>query len=335
MTLQQLHYALTAAKAGSMNKAAEQLYVSQSTLTGALRDLESEIGVSIFKRTNRGVSPTNEGEDFLRYARQVYQQFELLESNYISRRAAKPKFGVSAQHYSFVDKAFVETVKQCDARQFEFAIRETRTELVIQDVGSLRSEIGVLFRSDHNRKVIGKMLRDQSLEFHRLVDCQAYVYLWRGHPLAARESISFQELEEYPCLMFEQGDGGSSFLAEEILSEKSYHQLIYTNDRATNLNLMVGLNAYTLCSGIICEELNGTEFVAIPYREDEENRNITMEIGYIHKKGLRISEVGEIFLREIQKYLGVPERAAGQERPAAGENGAAGGLCRRPTQSAK
>ena len=286
-----------------MNKAAEQLYVAQPTLTNALRELENEVGIPIFNRTNRGVILTGEGEEFLQYARQVLQQYELLESRYITGQETKRKVGVSSQHYSFVDKAFVEMVKQYDTLEFEFAIRETRTAEVIRDVGEMRSEIGILFQSDHNRKVIEKLLRDHGLKFHKLIDCQAYVYVRRGHPLADRESISFQELQDYPCLIFEQGSDSSSFLAEEILTEKQYSRLIYTSDRATGLNLMVGLNAFTLCSGIICEELNGSNFVVVPYREDEENQNTVMEIGYIQKQGFHLSEVGEVFLGEIRKYL--------------------------------
>ena len=305
MTLLQLKYALTIADAGSMNRAAEQLFTSQPTLTNAVKELERESGIQIFNRSSRGVTVTAEGVEFLRYARQVCQQYELLESKYSDKSNVKRKFGVSTQHYSFVDKAFVEMVKQFDTLRFDFAIRETKTTEVIQDVGEMRSEIGVLYQSDYNRKVISKLLRDNDLEFHKLIDCHAYVYLWRGHPLANEASITLEQLADYPCLSFEQGSQSSSFLAEEILPENEYSRAIHTNDRATMLNLMVGLNGFTLCSGIICEELNGTNYVAVPYQEDDTNRNSTMEIGYICKRGFTISEIGEVFLREIRRYLGL------------------------------
>jgi DNA-binding transcriptional LysR family regulator len=306
MTLLQLQYVLTIARCGSMNKAAEQLYVAQPTLTNALRELENEAGIKIFTRTNRGVELTSEGSDFLHYARQVWQQYELLEQKYIHQREVKRKFAVSTQHYSFVTKAFVEMVKQFDTTQFEFAIRETRTAEVIHDVAQQRSELGVLFRSKHNRRVLGKMLAENGLEFYKLVTCNAYVYLWKGHPLAGEPSLSLRQLEPYPCLSFEQGGESSSFLAEEILSEREYPRAIRTTDRATMLNLMIGLSGYTLCSGIVCEELNGNDYVTVPYREEKGTPNVQMEIGYIKKQGAVLDEIGEVFLREVHRYLDPP-----------------------------
>ena len=303
MTLLQLHYALTIASIGSMNKAAEQLYVSQPTLTSAIHELETEIGVPIFARTNRGVVTTEDGADFLEYARQIYQQYELLEQKFIKKRVARRKFGISTQHYSFVAKAFVEMVKHFDTEQFEFSLRETRTLDVIRDVGENRSELGIVFRSKYNRKVLSKLLAERDLEFHPIIECSANVYLWKQHPLAGNESISLKELEPYPGLFFEQGSESSSYFAEEILIERDYPRIIRATDRASMLNLMVGLNGYTLCSGIICEELNGTDFITVPFREDKHNQNTTMEIGYIHRKGAPLSEISEILLEEIRKYL--------------------------------
>ncbi len=303
MTLQQLLYALTISEKGSMNKAAEALFISQPSLTLAMKDLEKEIGITIFRRSSRGVELTNEGADFLVHARQIYQQYELLRDKYTGSVDIKRKFAVSTQHYSFVTKAFVETVKKYDTRKFDFAIRETKTADVISDVGKLRSEIGVLFESDFNRKAINKMLRDNDLDFTSLIDCRAYVYLWKNHPLAGEKSISLSMLKDYPCLSFEQGDQSSLYLAEEILGENEYPRTIKATDRATMLNLMVGLNGYTLCSGIICEELNGSDYVAIPFKEDRNHRNAKMTIGYITKRHSVMSDIGETFIDEIKAYL--------------------------------
>ncbi|MCL2082921.1 MAG: LysR family transcriptional regulator [Oscillospiraceae bacterium] len=303
MTLQQIYYALTVAETGSMNKAAEKLIVSQPSLSGAIKVLERYAGIKIFLRTSKGMTVTGEGAEFLTYARQVYQQYELLLKKYGETGDIKRKFGVSAQHYSFAVKAFVEMVKHFDTRNYEFAIRETKTYDVIQDVGTLRSEIGILYLSSFNRKIIEKMLCENELSFHHLVNCQAHVYLWNGHPLAGEKSIRFKQLREYPCLSFEQGERGSFYFAEEILSENHYGRIIKACDRATMLNLMVGLNGYTLCSGIICNELNGDDYVAVAFELDEENQSGTMEIGYIKKKYGVLSEIGEIYLGEIRRYL--------------------------------
>ena len=304
MTLQQLNYIITIAETGSINKASEKLYVSQPSLTSAVKDLERELGIILFNRTGRGVTLTAEGADFLPHARQIYLQYLNLMEKYGKVKKRKQKFGVSCQHYSFAVKAFVEMVKTYDMAQYEFAIREVKTSNVISDVASMRSEVGILYLSDYNRKAIMKLLKSNGLSFNHLINCSAYVYLWKGHPLAGRTSISFRDLEPYPCLSFEQGDDSSFYLAEEILSTNDYPRSIKTTDRATNLNLMTGLNGYTLCSGIICEELNGSDYTAIPYEADSNNPNSIMEIGYIVKNNAILSSIGERYILEIKRYLG-------------------------------
>lgn len=303
MTLQQIIYALTISDLGSMNKAAEELFISQPSLTNAIKSLEKELGFSIFLRTSRGVIPTTEGEEFLLYARQLNQQYELIHKKYIDIKNVKRKFCVSTQHYSFVVKAFVDTVKHFGTLKYEFAIRETKTFDVICDVAKFKSEIGLLYMNDFNRKVIKKMLDENDCEFHRLINCNAYVYIWKNHPLAGKKSITFDELKDYPCLSFEQGENGSFYFAEEILSTNEYLRTIKATDRATVLNLMVGLNGYTLCSGIICEELNGSDYIAVPFEADENNPNSTMEIGYIIKKNTVPGQIGKMFIEELSKYL--------------------------------
>ncbi len=303
MTLQQIYYALTVAACGSMNQAAQKLYISQPTLTSAIRELEKECGIVIFTRTSRGVTVTNDGNDFLMYARQLYQQYEMLKDKYTDAGSLRHTFGVSTQHYSFAVKAFVETVNRYGLNSYSFSIQETKTLDVINDVGSARSEIGVLYRSGYNRKYITKLLDDHELVFTPLIAVNAYVYLYREHPLASRKSITFEELRDYPCLSFDQGENGSLYLAEEILVDNEYARIIKTNDRATMLNLMVGLNGYTLCSGIICEELNGSDYIVVPFDSDEDNPNTEMEIGYITKKHSILSDIATTYINELQAYV--------------------------------
>ena len=303
MTLQQIYYALTVAKVGSLNQAARFLYMTQPSLTSAIKDLEQEIGITIFYRTTKGMLPTEEGSEFLASARQLYQQFELLSDMYTGQKELKKKFGVSTQHYSFAVKAFVETVKQFGSSEYQFSLQETRTNDVIRDVAEYRSEIGILFFSEFNRNYLKKRLAERGLTFFNLIHCKAYVYLWKEHPLAKQEKILMKDLLAYPCLSFEQGEDDSLFFAEEILGEKKYPKKIKTNDRATMLNLMIGLNGYTLCSGIISEELNGSDYVMVPFCEDEENKNSEMTIGYIVRRSGKISDVGEVYLKELRKAL--------------------------------
>lgn len=302
MTLQQILYALTIAECGSMNKASEKLFIVQPTLTSAIQELENEIGLTIFLRTRKGVIPTPEGTEFLDDIRNFYRHYSMVMQKYEGEGDYKRKFGVSTQHYSFAVKAFVEMAKKYDMKEFDFAIRETQTKMVLTDVGSLKSEIGVLFISSRNRKTIEKIMKDEELEFHPLIKCRAYVYLWGGHPLANEKTISIEQLEPYPCLSFEQ-DEEEHYFAEEILSENVYPQTIKVTDRSTMLNLMVGLNGYTLCSGIISSDLNGDGYVVVPFHEDAENPNSIMEIGYVTKKNSMLSKMGEEYIEELNKYL--------------------------------
>ncbi|MBR2258619.1 MAG: LysR family transcriptional regulator [Blautia sp.] len=297
MTLLQLKYAVTVAKTSSMNEAARRLFISQPSLSTAIKELEEEIGVSLFIRSNRGIQVTPEGEEFLGYARQVLEQSELIEARYISRETMKKKFSVSMQHYTFAVSAFVKLVQQFGMEEYEFAVRETRTYDVIEDVRSFRSEIGILYLNDFNHKVLTKLFSEYNLEFHPLLTCGIYAYMWKGHPLAGREAVSLEELSEYPCLAFDQGRNNSFYFAEEVLSTYDYKRLIRATDRATLLNLMVGLNAYTLCSGIICEELNGNEYCAVKLDSDER-----MTIGYIARKGSSLSPLGQMYLEEVKKF---------------------------------
>lgn len=303
MTLQQLNYIIAISESGSLNKAAEVLYVAQPSLTSAIKELENELGITIFNRSNKGVTLTNDGLEFLAYARQIYSQYQTLLDKYGKAGTLKKKFGISTQHYSFAVQSFVKMVKQFDASEYEFAIRETKTREVIEDVSTLKSEIGILYLNDFNRAAITKLLTANQLAFNKLIDCEAYVYIWKGHPLAKSKKISFEQLTPYPCLAFEQGDSSSFYFAEEILNTYEYSQTIKANDRATMLNLMRGLNGYTLCSGIISEELNGTDYVAIPFESEADDASSTMEIGYIIKKNVMLSNVGELYVKEIKEYL--------------------------------
>ena len=309
MNLQQLNYVIQIAETGSFNRAAERLFVSQPSLTSAVKDLEKELGIIIFNRTGKGVTLTAEGYEFLPYARSVYDQYLYLLDAYGRNGVRKQKFAVSTQHYSFAVKAFVELTRTFDVAEYEFAIRETRTRDVIADVASARSEIGILYLNDFNRRAILKMLAENSLQYTPLIDCRAYVYLWKDHPLAGRESVTFEDLAPYPCLSFEQGEGSSFYLSEEILSIQEYPRIIKCCDRATVLNLMVGLNGYTLCSGIICEELNGGDYVVVPYQDAQGTQESQMELVLLTRKNHVTSAVGLRYIAELKRYLGIKEES--------------------------
>lgn len=297
MTLQQLRYAISVANNKSINKAAEELFISQPSLSSGIKDLEEEIGVELFLRSNKGVITTPEGEEFLAYARQMLDIYSLVEDKYIGKNGLKKKFSVSMQHYTFAVEAFMNVAKDYGMEDYEFAVHETKTYEVIENVKKQKSEIGVLYLNDFNKKALNKVFRENQVEFIELFDCGIYVYLAKSNPLANKSIINFDDLKEYPCLSFDQGEYNSFYFAEEVFSTHDYNQIIKANDRATLLNLMVGLNAYTLCSGIICEELNGDGYAAIPLDTED-----TMTIGYIKKRKMPLSRIGNKYVEELKKY---------------------------------
>lgn len=298
MTLQQLKYAITVAETGTITEAASKLYISQPSLTNAIHELEKEMNIIIFNRTNKGISISKEGEDFLGYARQVLEQAAILEDKYKGDNGGKKKFCVSTQHYSFAVNAFVDLIKKFGQDEYDFSLRETQTYEIIEDVARMRSEIGILFLNDFNEKVITKILKLYDLEFHQLFVARPHVFISRKHPLAQNQVIINEELEQYPYLTFEQGEHNSFYFSEEIFSATERKKNIRVRDRATLFNLLIGLNGYTVCSGVIDKKLNGKDIIAVPLADESD-----MRIGYItHKKG-RISRLGTTYLEALNKYF--------------------------------
>ena len=296
MTLQQLMYAITTADEKSINKTAQRFYVSQPAISDAIRDLEDEIGITIFERSNRGVTTTTEGADFIVYARQVVAQYDLLKERYIDKEQKK-RFGVSAQHYTFAVKSYIELIENHDPEKYEFSIYEGKTSEVINDVRTFKSEIGIIHLDEYNHNFLMKYLRVNNLEYKKLFDCKVFVYLSSDHPLASKKKLTSRDLEPYPCLTFNQGEENPIYLAEEPVSMFEKRKIIKVNDRGTMLNMMVGLNGYTLCSGIICEELNGTGYKAIPYESREKTSVI-----YVTRAGSTLSELGQEYIDNLMSF---------------------------------
>lgn len=298
MTLQQLKYVITVAETGTITEAANKLYISQPSLTNAIHELEKEMNIVIFNRTNKGISLSREGNDFLGYARQVLEQAAILEDKYKRNHGGKKQFCVSTQHYSFAVNAFVDLVKEYGQDEYDFSLRETQTYEIIEDVVRMKSELGILFMNDFNEKVIGKLLKSHDLEFHLLFTAKPHVFISREHPLARQSVITNKELEQYPYLSFEQGEHNSFYFSEEIFSESERKKNIRVRDRATLFNLLIGLNGYTVCSGVIDEKLNGKDIIAVPLADEDD-----MHIGYItHRKGI-LSRLGDSYLKALQEYI--------------------------------
>lgn len=298
MTLQQLKYFIAIADCGSINEAAKQLYISQPTLSNALRELETEIGLTLFARTNKGIHLLAEGFEFLGYARQVIEQTSLLEEKYLHSAPRKHRFCVSTQHYSFAVNAFISLIQHYGMEEYDFTLRETKTSEIIEDVKLLRSELGILFQNEFNRSVLEKIWKDDGLIFTPLFTARPHVFISVKNPLSQKDVVTLSDLEDYPCLSFEQGGNNSFYFAEEILSTRVRKKDIRVSDRATLFNLLIGLNGYTISSGILDEELNGKDITAVPLDINEQ-----MDIGVVTRKNTILSSLGKKYLEALRELL--------------------------------
>lgn len=298
MTLQQLRYVITVAQKGTISEAAKELFISQPSLTNAIRELEKEMNITIFNRTNKGVAVSTEGEQFLGYARQVLEQANLLESAYKTSVRDKQRFSVSTQHYAFVVNAFVDLIKELPQNEYDFSIRETQTYEIIDDVATMKSEIGIIYLNAFNEAALTKIIKSKGLCFNELFTAKPHIFVTAEHPLANKESVTMEELADYPYLSFEQGNHNSFYYSEEIFSTVERKKNIRVTDRATLFNLLIGLNGYTVCSGVIDSGLNGSDIISIPLIKEGD-----MRIGYISHKKLVLSPLCKKFLNHLNKYI--------------------------------
>ena len=299
MTLQQLKYAVAVADTKNITEASNRVFISQPSLTAAIKELENEMGIEIFSRSNKGVTITNEGDEFLSYARQVLEQASLLEERYKGKTKGSTIFSVSCQHYSFAVNAFVDVIREFGGNVYDFTLRETQTHEIIEDVSHLKSEIGVLYISQRNADVITKLIKKNNLLFEELFKAPLHVFISNKNPLAQKESISLSDLSPFPYLTYEQGDFNSFYFAEEPLSPIDFdcQKNIKVRDRATLFNLLIGLNGYTICTGIISKELNGKDIIARPLGVKD-----AMTVGFVHLKGMKFSRYALSYIEALKKY---------------------------------
>ena len=298
MTLQQLRYVDQVATVGSISEAARKLFVSQPTLTEAVRTLEEELRIAIFNRSAKGVTVTREGEEFLASARQILDDAARIQEKYTGKAVRRPQFAVSCQHYAFAVEAFMEVVRECCAESYDFTLRETVTSEIIDDVARLRSEIGVMYLSRRNERVLTKILKKEELSFDELFVSRPHVFLGKRHPLAKKKlGVTPKELDDYPFISFEQGVENALYFAEEVMPAIDRKKNIRVRDRATMTNLILGLNGYTVASGALSRELNGPDVIAIPLKMDD-----FIRVGLIRRAGISLSSAGATFVRVIKSY---------------------------------
>ncbi|SHK08812.1 LysR family transcriptional regulator [Desulforamulus aeronauticus] len=298
MKLQQLKYIIEIVNCGSINEAAKRLYITQPSLSNAVKELETEVGIELFIRTPKGITLTVDGAEFLGYARQVVEQAGLLEQRYLNKKPSRQLCSISTQHYAFAVNAFVNLIKQSGADEYEFTLRETRTYEIIEDVKNLRSEIGILYMNPFNRKVIKKLLRENRLDFHPLFTAKPHIFISTQNPLAGRQSVTLDDLQEYPYLSFEQGEFNSFYFSEEILSTVFRKKSIHVSDRATLFNLLIGLNGYTISTGIVSADLNGDNIISVPLQVDDH-----IQVGWIANHQIRLSHQANAYVNELKHVI--------------------------------
>ena len=298
MNIQQIKYVLETAASTSMREAATKLYISQPALSSSIKELEEELGIVIFDRTNKGIFLTDEGREFITHAKKVHGQYEILEERYLSTNRDKEHFSVSTQHYHFAIKAFTDVVKKYNADKYVFSIHETKTKDVLEDVRSLKSEVGIISFSSSNENILKKFFKEYQLKFTPLMKKEAYVYIWHNHKFANREKISIEELSEYPCITFDQSNDSNFYLTEEALSDYDFKKVIKTSDRATAMELIADLQGYSIGCGLLSAEdviLKG--LVSIKLEEED-----PLSIGYIVRESGNLSEYGKYYTEELLKY---------------------------------
>ncbi len=298
MTLLQLKYAIEIAQCGSINIAAKKLFISQPSLSKAIKELETEINISIFERSNRGINVTVDGVEFLTYARQIIEQTELLEKRYLNAKPSPQHFSVSTQHYAFAVNAFVDLVEKYGINEYEFTLRETKTYEIIEDVKNLRSEIGILYINKFNSKVLKKLFKENNLQFTQLLVAKPHVFISIKNPLAKLNKVTLADLEDYPYLSFEQGEYNSFYFSEEILSTLSHKKSIKVSDRATLFNLLIGLNGYTISTGILSSDLNGNDIIAVPLDLKEE-----IIVGWISHRNINLSQLAINYIDALKDII--------------------------------
>jgi len=298
MYISQIKYVLELARSSSMREAATNLFVSQPALSASIKDLEDELGIRIFTRSNKGISLTDEGREFVTYAKKLINQYEILEMRYLSKDSDKEKFSVSSQHYNFSIKAFAEVIRRFDPQKYVFSFHETKTKDVLEDLRSLKSEVGIISFSGANEGVIKKLIKEYGLEFTPLLRRETYIYVWKDHELAGRKEISIKELDAYPCIAFDQSDNSNFYLTEEAMADYDFKKMVKSEDRATSMELIAELHGFAIGSGMLSDDkaiLKG--LVAIKLKEED-----PLTIGFIVRHNSQHSGFGKAYVEELLKY---------------------------------
>ena len=295
MNIQQCRYVITIAKAGSFSEAAKQLFVTQPSLSTAMKDLETELGAQLFIRSKSGVSLTEEGTDFLVYANRILDQVDLLEHRY--RTNFKKDFTITTQRYDFLSQPFLKVIESFKEDYQNFHLVETTTQKNLESVRDFKSELGILYIDETNRRVLERYLQQEELQFEALGEFTTRIFLRKNHPLANKTSIKRADLLAYPQVRFSQENQTAPDFNEDPIEADDSQPVIFTNDRGTLMNLLCESDAYASGLGIV----NGFVSQHIVLKPLE--NSTTHTLGIITNKKRKLTAIGKAFIDEVKQTL--------------------------------
>lgn len=298
MNIQQLKYMDSIVKYGTINEAAKGLFVAPSTISTAIKELEEEIDLAIFTRSKRGMKPTLEGAEFIEYGRQLLAQLTLIEETYVNRKSRKNRFSVSSQHYDFASEAFAKLINESTSESFSYRFLETDTKKVIEDVANNISEMGIVYISEFNSKVLYRLFERENLVSTSLLDFQPHVYVGKSHPLAKEKLVTYQQLSDYPAITFEQAEDTGSQFAEEPLELQNHAKKVIVSDRTSAINILIGSKSYLTGSGVMSSSITRDVLVSIPIDSIQQH-----QIVWIQKQEGGLSELGHRYITLLEMTL--------------------------------
>lgn len=296
MTIQQCRYVLEIARCGSFSQAAKQLFVAQSSLSFGVKALESELGITIFERSGSGTCLTDEGAEFIKYARQICKNTDLITERYDQN--IRQKLYIATQHYDFIADIFGKFLTEEGSNAYRFSIREIETYNVIRDVQTAASDIGILAIKDSNLEIMKRYLSRRKLGFTPLLEVRPHVFFRKGHPLEDKKLLTMGDLKDFPYVSYEQGEHNSDYFTEELMDASYIPKHIEISDRATLMNVLLLTDAYTAGTGIMPSALNKGDIVSVPLDTQER-----YHIGYILNKERKTAEITLKFIDRLRAAL--------------------------------
>ena len=296
MTLKQILYVRAVSKAGSIGKAAEALFISQSSLSESIQNLEREYDMVLFERTSRGISLTRQGEEFLKDTQLLSNIYQDLDDKYKNRKSEREHFCVSSLHHVSGIDAFEHIVSQPKNQKYHLGYFEGNMDQVLQDVETNRSDVGVLFFTSDSRSTIIKACNRRNIFFQHMKYDLLHIYVHKTHPLAGRGSVTLAEIQQHPFISYEECHPSSARFTPTRRQWDPQQQIISVSDRAMAYSVLALGSAYVTGSGYLTQEDCRRSLVTPPITDLGQ-----IEIGYICNPARALSELALEYIEWLKK----------------------------------